>query len=199
MTDEHVLVIPAAHLRAVGHFQGFRPADPEYHRALLDSAHFSFRPRSTAEIDPAFKQLIPYVVLTHAGRVYAYRRAGGGEKRLNAKWSLGIGGHISDTDATTHGDLYTTGMMRELTEEVTIHGAYRAELIGFINDDETPVGRVHLGVVHRFELDSDDVRPNETGLADAGFVPWSEVLTRRDEFETWSQIVADVLTTGIGR
>jgi predicted NUDIX family phosphoesterase len=151
-TDELVLVIPTGHFRAAGYFFGLRDG-PDLRAALLDPARFQFRPRSEVETDPAFKQLIPYVVLKCGGDLFHYRRgAAGTEARLRALRSVGIGGHISEEDAAGGGDPYRTGMLRELAEEVEI-GCGRAErLLGFINDDRTPVGSVHLGVVHLFEL-----------------------------------------------
>ena len=63
--------------------------------------------------------------------------------------------------------------------------------VGLINDDSTPVGRVHLGVVHLYELERPAVTPREEGLADAEFVPLDVVDDRRGQFETWSQICID--------
>ena len=123
--DERVLCIPAAHFRAAGAFAGFRPADQAYRAALLDPAAFTYRPRSTCETDPAFKQLIPYVVLTCGDLVFHYRRgAGGTEARLRAKRSVGIGGHINDADAGA-ADPFRAGMLREVCEEIDI-GTRRA-------------------------------------------------------------------------
>ena len=64
-------------------------------------------------------------------------------------------------------------------------------LVGLINDDATPVGRVHLGVVHLFELDRPEVDPREEGLAEAGFLDIAAIRSLRPEFETWSQICID--------
>ena len=190
---ENVLVIPAERLSAAGDFTGFRPFDPAYRDLLLDSAHFRFRPRDEVETDPSLKQLIPYVVLRHDGRLFHYTRSSGGEKRLLGRRSVGIGGHINDTDAAGE-DAYTAGMRRELAEEVDIAGAWREHELGFIYDPSTFVGSVHLGVVHLFELDSPDVSPREDGIAEAGFAPLAELTASRGEFETWSQLVFDALT-----
>src|SRR5947207_786776 len=113
--DERVLVIPAAHLHAAGAFTGFRPADAAFRAALLDPTAFAFRPRSEVETDPAFLQLIPYVVLRRGADVFHYRRGKAGtEARLAALRSVGVGGHISEADAAGGDDPYRTGMTREL-------------------------------------------------------------------------------------
>ena len=193
-TSERVLCIPRSQLDAAGCFHGFLPAAPAFARVLLDPVRFTFRPRSEVETDPSYKQLIPYVVLRCGGRVFHYRRGGGGtETRLHAKRSVGIGGHIADTDATGQGDAYTTGMLRELHEEVLIGGHTPGEVFGFINDDRTPVGQVHLGVVHLVELHEPNVTAREAAIADAGFATVADLLASKDEFETWSQFVLGVL------
>ncbi|HVK16820.1 MAG TPA: phosphoesterase [Fimbriiglobus sp.] len=193
-TDERVLCIPTGHFTAVGYFHGFRRADDAYQAALLDPAAFTFRPRAEVEMDPDFKQLIPYVVLRHRGELFHYRRgAAGTEARLRALRSVGIGGHISEADAAGGTDPYRTGMLREVTEEVHIGGRYTERPLGFINDDQTPVGRVHLGVIHLFDLDSPDVSPREDALAGAGFAPLERLWAEREEFETWSGFVLDIL------
>jgi len=193
-TPELVLCIPRSQLEAAGLFHGFRPTDPAFAARLLDPAGFSFRPRSEVETDPTFKQLIPYVVLRCGGAVFHYRRGGSGtETRLHAKRSVGIGGHINETDGD---DPYTAGMLRELHEEVSIAGHTAGGPIGFINDDTTPVGAVHLGVVHVFDLIEPNCTAREAAIADGGFASVTEVAAKRDEFETWSQFVLGVLANG---
>jgi predicted NUDIX family phosphoesterase len=189
-TDERVLVIPTDHFRAVGYFHGFRRADEAFRSALLDPAAFSFRPRSEVETDPAFKQLIPYVALRCGADVFHYRRgAAGTEKRLASLLSVGIGGHISEADAAGGDDPYRTGMCRELAEEVAIGCGFAERLLGFINDDRTFVGSVHLGVVHVLDLDRTEVTAREDAISDAGFAPVPELVRRQADFETWSQFV----------
>jgi predicted NUDIX family phosphoesterase len=188
--DEKVLVIPTERFRAAGYFHGFRAASDTYRAAILEATDFSFRPRYEVEMDPSFKQLIPYIVLKCGEQVFQYRRGSSGtEKRLEALRSIGIGGHISEADAAGGVDLYATGMMRELTEEVEVGCGFTQRCVGFINDDRTPVGSVHLGVVHVFELESASARSREDALADAGFAKWTELIRFADQFETWSQFV----------
>lgn len=193
--DEKVLVIPTERFRSAGYFHGMRAADEAFRAALLDAAAFEFRPRCEVETDPSFKQLIPYIVLRCGDSLFHYRRGSAGtEKRLEALRSVGIGGHISEADAAGGTDPYQTGMMRELTEEVELGCTFRERCIGFINDDRTPVGSVHLGVVHLFELNAPAARSREDALADASFVPFAELVKERDQFETWSQLVLEALS-----
>jgi predicted NUDIX family phosphoesterase len=195
--DEKVLVIPTARFRSAGYFNGFRRSDPAYRGAILDPTAFQFRPRSEVETDPEFKQLIPYIVLKHGGELFHYRRGSAGtEKRLQALRSIGIGGHISEDDARGGDDPYQTGMTRELLEEVEVGGNWTDRFLGFINDDNVPVGRVHLGVVHVFELSRAEVKSKEDALADSGFAPLQELIAQAGEFETWSQFVMEELGRG---
>jgi predicted NUDIX family phosphoesterase len=153
------------------------------------------------EQDPNFKQLIPYVIFhttdaDGAVHVFQYTRGRGqGESRLHAKRSIGIGGHICSEDRSQAVVLnpYDEGLRRELAEEVTIDTAYRERLVGLINDDETEVGRVHLGVVHIFETDQPAVYPRESEISDAGFRSVTELVTDLDSFESWSRICLEAL------
>jgi hypothetical protein len=74
-------------------------------------------------------------------------------------------------------------------EEVHFDSPYTERCIGLINDDRTPVGQVHLGIVHVFDLAEPNVRRRETVLTRAGFSPLTELRRQADEFETWSQFL----------
>ena len=157
-TTEHVLVVPTSLFHEVGHFQGFQAEAGPYLRTLLDPACTSYRPRAEVEEDPGFKQLIPYCIFRHGGRVFHYKRGGRqGEGRLHSKRSIGIGGHISSIDENGNGSSYLEGMHREIQEEVVLDSTYRQSCVGLINDDLTDVGKVHLGIVHVVELDAPKV------------------------------------------
>jgi predicted NUDIX family phosphoesterase len=198
---EHVLVVPTDVFHHVGHFQGFHHNADRYLSALLRPEWMSYRPRSEMERDPSFKQLIPYVLFRHQSalgepELFTYRRGSGqGEERLHRKRSVGIGGHISAEDAQRNcvAAVYREGLRRELAEEVHIETAYTECCVGVINDDETDVGRVHLGIVHIFDVTTPGVRAREVDIADGGFRPVSELLEERDQFETWSQICLEAL------
>ena len=192
MTDEHVLVIPESRLSELGRFRGFRPFCSTAFEALLNPAFMDFLPRSEVEEDPTVKQLIPYTVVQAdvdgVASVFQYTRGKGqGEKRLHALRSIGIGGHISQEDAD-ESDLYRSGMLRELNEEIVLESEYEEDLAGFIYDDTTPVGRVHLGVVHLLRLESPNAKAREAGLTQSGFESVESLKRNLDQFETWSQL-----------
>jgi predicted NUDIX family phosphoesterase len=200
MEEEHVLVVPTRLFRDLGYFQGFREGAEPYLAALTNPASVSYRPRKAMEQDPSFKQLIPYVLFRHidssgSESLFQYTRGSGqGEQRLHAKRSVGVGGHISSTDRDhISGDPYREGLRRELDEEVVIGSPYHERSIGLINDDETEVGKVHLGVVHLFDVERPAVQPRESEIIEAGFRPVSELLADLSRFETWSQICLKAL------
>ncbi|MBL9090177.1 MAG: phosphoesterase [Planctomycetaceae bacterium] len=197
---EQVLVVPTPVFHQLGHFQGFSTDADRYLAELLKPEHVSYRPRSEMEQDPTFKQLIPYAIFRHrdaAGRqhIFQYTRGKGqGEGRLHSKRSVGIGGHISLDDTSAVGaDPYRKGLRRELEEEVEIGTTYTERCVGLINDDETEVGRVHLGIVHIFDVAEPSVRPRETEILECGFRPVEEMLADLSGFETWSSICLKAL------
>lgn len=194
---EQVLVVPTSLFHELGHFQGFQPDTERYLSTLLDPAWTSYRPRNEVEEDPGFKQLIPYCIFRHGGEVFHYTRGKlQGEGRLHSKRSIGIGGHISSDDCRAESCVYREAMRREIEEEVFLETGFTERCLGLINDDETEVGRVHLGIVHVFDLEAPKVRPREESIIQTGFANPAELARDRDRFETWSQICLDHLTRG---
>ncbi len=197
--DENVLVVRRDLFDRLGAFQGIQPDTAPYLDAFLKRENNCFLPRSRAEDDPTHKQIIPYAVFTHEGKILRYvRGAKSGEKRLVAKGSLGIGGHINDSDESLFSfdlDAYRTAVRREIDEELKIAGAWTDRVAALINDDSNDVGRVHLGVVHVVTLDSPTVTAGEKAIAELGFFTPEELRANRDQLETWSQIVLDAWET----
>ncbi len=199
MSEEHILVIPRALFDELGAFQGFSPDAPRYLDAILAPGANFFLPRAPAEIDPTHKQIIPYSIFRHGQKYLIYTRGGkSGEKRLVAKQSIGIGGHINPHDEredTLARTTYMNGVEREIDEELRIAGKHTQKVIGLINDDSNEVGQVHLGVVHLFELESADVVSNEDAIQDIQFLTLDELTARMDALETWSAICVKYLQT----
>lgn len=195
-SNDRVLVVPASELDRLGRFQGFCADADRYLSVLLRPENTSFRSRSEVETDPSLKQIIPYVVIRSQGSVFCYTRGGSqGEARLHRMRSLGVGGHVDEVDAEGRCgfEAYDTAMRRELAEEVDVRSPGVLKPVGLINDDATPVGEVHLGVVYIYDLEAPDVVAREMGLADAGFVPIAELQSDRERFETWSKFCIDEL------
>jgi predicted NUDIX family phosphoesterase len=193
--EENVLVVRRALFDELGSFQGLEGNTDRYVAAFLKRENNFFMPRSRAEQDPDFKQIIPYVVFTFDGMVLRYvRGAKSGEKRLVAKGSIGIGGHINDRDESLFSfdeEAYRAAVRREIAEELRFEGPYEDRLAALINDDSNDVGRVHLGIVHIVELPNAAVRAGEKAIGDLRFLAPGELRKERDKLETWSQIVLD--------
>jgi predicted NUDIX family phosphoesterase len=195
--DENVLVISRGLFDQLGSFEGISFETDRYLPQILDPANNHFLNRDLAEDDPSHKQIIPYAIFRHGDRYLHYvRGGGGGEKRLAAKGSIGIGGHINDTDhaaSSLDKDTYTIGVEREINEELNLTGGHTQEILGLINDDSNEVGRVHLGVVHLFTLESGEVTPAEDNIENLEFLTLEELADRRDSLETWSRICLEGL------
>lgn len=194
-SEEQILVVRRALFDELGSFQGFRAEAEGYLREFLKKENNFFVARSLAEEDPSLKQIIPYAVFCHGGKILHYTRGSkSGEKRLVAKESVGIGGHINDSDESLFSfdeSAYHAAVRREISEELVLGGGFEERVVGLINDDSTEVGRVHIGVVHLVELENADVSAGEKAIAQLGFGTREELLARRENFETWSQIVLD--------
>lgn len=196
---EQVLTVTRAALERTGAFQGFAPNAEPYLDAFFNTETPKFLPRPAAEEDPSHKQLIPYCLLVHGGKILSYARGkSGGEKRLHAKYSLGIGGHINPVDntgAAISQNVYENAVLRELAEEISFPKILSRRIAGLINDDSNPVGQVHLGVVEVFELESEEVQALEDAISKPEFVAIDELKEDRENYEGWSQIVIDNIDT----
>jgi len=195
IADEKVLVFPRSLFERLGVFQGFSADVDRYLPTILDKKNNSFQPRARAETDPAFKQIIPYVVITDGKSILHYVRGKkAGEQRLVAKGSIGIGGHINDEDYSLFIDglqAFQDAVKREVCEELAVQGTFDAKPVGLINDDSTEVGRVHFGIVHLLFRTPDKVKKNEQVITQVEFVPIEELKVKRDQMESWSQLCLD--------
>ncbi len=192
MAEEMILVVPRSEFDRLGSFQGLHFEVDRYLNELLTPPSPRFMARSLAETDPSFKQIIPYAIFTHGGRILSYVRGSkGGEKRLTAKRSIGIGGHMNDSDAEGEAfDLaaYHRALKREIGEELKVSSPYTQRAVALLNDDSTEVGRVHVGVVHVFECETDAIECAETGITDLAFLERETLQANHENLETWSQI-----------
>ena len=191
---EQVLAVPRELVPGGCEFTGVRPADSEALAALraTAAAHGRFLDRPFAEQNPAFKQLIPYVVVRNGERIFLMERTdAGGDSRLHRRASIGVGGHLNPVDKGE--DPLTDGLRREWAEELLTDWEPRFELVGLLNDDSNPVGSVHLGVVFTVETNGRPVEVREHDKLIGRFATPSEVRAASDRMETWSRLVAEHL------
>ena len=197
MKEENILVVRRSLFDQLGAFQGLCFDVERYLPAFLARENNFFTPRAAAETNPSLKQIIPYVLLVHGERVFHYVRGKkAGEQRLVAKGSLGIGGHMNDGDEGLFAldrEAYNVAVQREVAEEVFLETKYTNHVVALLNDDSNEVGKVHLGVVHIFRLESDAARKREAMITESGFLTIPELRVRREALETWSQLCLDGL------
>ena len=198
--EEQVLVVERKVLEQVGMFQGLTLDVERYLSRLFAPGILSFMPRPQAEADPAYKQLIPYVIMSNNGRYLSYVRGKrAGETRLLGLRSIGIGGHINPVDNevplfdTDFRQMYGIAVEREVAEEVSVEANHTDQIVALLNDDSNEVGSVHLGVVHYWILDAPKVSRREQMITQMAFMSPAELRELRDTMETWSQLCLELL------
>jgi predicted NUDIX family phosphoesterase len=195
--DENILVIKRSLFDALGNFHGLNFEVEKYLSVILSRGNNFFLPRAQAERDPAYKQIIPYVLVAFENSVLHYVRGKkAGEQRLVAKGSIGIGGHMNETDESLFAmdeQAYRAGVEREVNEEIKIDTRFEDRIVALLNDDTTDVGRVHLGIVHVFKLAEPKVDKREAMITNLALRTRAELMGRRESLESWSQICVDSL------
>ena len=195
--SENVLVVRRSLFDQLGRFQGLNLEPQKYLDAFLSRGSNYFVSRSEAELNPAYKQIIPYALIAFENKIaYYVRGKKAGEQRLVAKGSIGIGGHMNEADESLFAldeAAYRTGVEREVNEEIKIDSPFEDRIVALLNDDTSEVGRVHLGIVHVFKLAEPKIEKREAMITGLTFLQREELLGRRETMESWSQICLDSL------
>lgn len=153
--------------------------------------HKCFIPREIAETDPAYKQIIPYMVFQFEDKYFVMqRKKSAGEQRLASKYSVGIGGHIRKEDMTD--DSIYTWAKREFEEEVNYSGSLEIKNLGVLNDDTTEVGKVHLGLLLLLKGDNGNISIKDEHKS-GKLMTLEECKAMFGSFETWSQFALETL------
>jgi predicted NUDIX family phosphoesterase len=191
--EEQILVIERKVLEEAGMFEGLAFDVERYLSKIFVPGVPRFMPRSKAEVDPSYKQIIPYVIMACDGRYLSYiRGTRAGEARLVGNRSIGIGGHINPADDevplfdTDFRHMYKTAVEREVAEEVSVETRHSDRIVALLNDESNEVGSVHLGVVHYWVLDEPKVSRREQMITRMAFMTPEELQKVRDTMETWS-------------
>lgn len=159
---------------------------------LLRTVAVNLQPklRYEAELDPTFKQVIPYVIVRYQNKIFCTHRLGG-DARLVGAYSIGTGGHIDE------GEDITAGLTREVKEEIGINPEDWLGYIskGFILDESTEVNAVHLGIVFDMVINRDDIECLEKDKLAGEWVTVNQLheLYEQDKLESWSRIVCEEL------
>jgi predicted NUDIX family phosphoesterase len=217
-STERIVVVPRPSLFPEGAFDGFSSGLPPGMWERI-SSDWRFTERSAAEQDPSLKQIIPYLVLRGDQAYFLYRRLpAGGEKRLEGRYSIGLGGHLSEADVqvdqeelvliwkdpvpdwlgSDFGSVIAHGLIRELSEEVNPGTTQLpVRFLGLINDEVVPVARVHIGFVFLLELGNAVVTVNqaESDQLSGEFASAEMVMSHWEKMEGWSQILSRALFT----
>jgi predicted NUDIX family phosphoesterase len=196
VATEQVLCVRREDIFPGGAWHGFVTENLERLQQIIRERHF-FKARAEVEDDPSYQQIIPYVVFRHRDRyLLTHRLRASSERRLRKQYSLGVGGHINPGDLRA-GDPLLDGLKREWEEEVVYEGHFEARLLGFLNEESSPVSKVHLGAVFLVDGDTPNIRIRETDKLAGELLTLDEMRIYFLEMESWSQIVYERLRSGV--
>jgi predicted NUDIX family phosphoesterase len=194
---EDVLCVPRATIFPDGAWHGLVTGDLA---RLLRTVRASseYQPRHLVENDPALQQIIPYCVVHHPHDdtyLITRRLRRSSEKRLHHLYSIGIGGHVNPVDGVSS-DPVEGGLRREWGEEIRCPSPATARLVAALNDDSSPVSRVHLGLVFLVEPTLGFVDVRETDKLEGESMTLLAMRRHYLSMESWSQLVFDDLVNG---
>jgi len=192
MSGEYILTVKRDHLFPRGVWHGFlQQTDFNFYYDIINQKK-EFILRSDVECNPAYKQIIPYLVFTYNNTFFLMERASSTtEQRLRSRYSLGIGGHIRKKDTANTKTIFDWAQ-RELYEEITYGGNFIVQPIGIINDDSNSVGRVHIGFVFLLTGDSDAISV-KSELKQGKLVSLDTCSSYYSCMESWSQYLLSFL------
>ena len=193
--DEQILVVKRDTLfdGETNAFNGFISKDDNRYKEIVKTfGEFEVNRRGDMEEDPSYKQLISYCIITNNDETLVYKRLeGGGETRLHGLLSIGVGGHMNDVEdeADIDGKLRVNAA-RELEEEVGLSAddVKNIEVHGLINDDGNDVGKVHIGLVLKIDVEKDKVINNEEDTIALEWVK-NDILETMSPYESWSELI----------
>ncbi|ATD30085.1 NUDIX domain-containing protein [Macrococcoides bohemicum] len=195
--DEQIIVVNRETIfnHEKNHFNGFISIEDQKALEIYETlSKYEVKRRGDMEEDPSYKQLISYCILENENdEILVYERlTGGGEARLHGLSSIGIGGHMNQLDDTQIEGVLLDNAARELEEEVGVKDVnpLNLNLIGFINDDDNEVGRVHIGLVFKLKVKASEVYVNETDTLKIEWKP-ENTLMQGAEYESWSRIIIE--------
>jgi predicted NUDIX family phosphoesterase len=188
--NERILVIPSHVIVPKLTSHRFLETTISYDELMnLIDEHHQLVDRAPAETDNSLKQIIPYAIIRFGDQVYLVKRSKRqAEARLHDLYSIGLGGHISES-VDESSDVIRAALARELDEEMVIDGPSLVKYVGIINDDTTDVGKVHLGILHEVWLQGEYCRIREKENMTGNWCTIPSLTNYYGTMESWSQIV----------
>lgn len=206
-SGESVLALRVDRLPERLRFQGISRHSERVLSVLAERDNLVALDRSFAESTEDYKQLLTYVVVRRGNDVLEYTRGSYNrvEDFLRGARCVGFGGHVTDLDANLFDD---TGVglrpcaIRELGEELELPELDKQrlergeglDLVGFINDDSSAVGRRHIAGIFMYSVSGDSYWESplrgELSIRQLRWIdPSSTGKFKLHQFEYWSQLV----------
>lgn len=199
--QENVLVAPRSELerRIYGEYIDYDEASFEdMYRTIC-----SFVDRRRAEEDDTIKQFVTFTLVIHSSKLLIYRRGKftTASDRLKGQLSVGFGGHVNDADFNLFsrgGDAFRANAARELREELFLDEVYheqhdamdRAEVLGYVNVDDSPDAEHHVAVLIAFEHKNDKIpKKGELSINQLSWLDLSTPLNDLSDFDLWSEMI----------
>ncbi len=154
--------------------------------------HAEYKKRLDVEENEDYQQIIPQIVLKCGQKIFIHRiPKTGNEGRLHDMWPIFLGGHVDDTDKDI-----AQATEREFKEEINYKGLIVSkQFIGLVKLHDTPVNRVHVGLIWLYEGNSENYETtSDNGLIDGKFVTLSELEYYRNSLTYWSKAFLPYLT-----
>jgi predicted NUDIX family phosphoesterase len=145
--------------------------------------------RHEAEQNYNYQQIVSYIIFMHNEKLFLMQRSQkSSEKKLNNKFSIGIGGHLRKDDLQK--DIMSWGL-REFYEEVDYKGEYDISLLGMINDQSNEIGKLHLGLVYLMKGKSSKISI-KSELKSGKLVFKDELFNYYNNLESWSKLIIPI-------
>lgn len=184
--------------------------------ALLPRAFADNKSGGAVGLGTLFPQILGYFQVMYQGKILTYQRKGK-EEGLLGKWSIGVGGHVSQEDLVTVdyftnesypniSELVLSGAIREVEEELGLDSDYfpcfddvdsfvhAADKIISTGTDLTST--VHVGIPITLELTDHAFKNIKLDPAEFLNVEWltpDELRESGKEFETWTELLVSIL------
>lgn len=178
---------------------------------VFDEAQFAdmfrsickFADRQKAEEDHTVKQFVTFTLVMRETRLLIYRRGKftTTSEQLKGQLSVGFGGHVNDRDFNLFNrgaDAFRANATRELQEELFLDEYYReqseamerANILGYINVDDSLDAQHHIAVLIAFAHKDDNVpKKGELSINQLEWLDLSKPLNDLSDFDLWSGMI----------